>query len=250
MSGHSKWSTIKRKKGALDAKRGAIFTKLGKEISISAKMGGSDLNSNPRLRLAVIKARGSNMPKDNIERAIKKGAGELEGVNYEECLYECFAPGGVGIMVEALTDKKSRTTPEIKSIMTKADGSLGTPGSVSRLFERKGVITIKSDVISEEDLFELVAEAGAEDIEEQDGVFQITCNPDDYEAVQEAISAKELETEESGIKYVAMVSVEVNDKAMAEKIIKLIDTLEANDDVQSVSSNFDIHPDIMAEFSE
>lgn len=240
MSGHSKWATIRRKKGALDAKRGAIYTKLAKEISVAAKEGGGDPEGNPRLRLAIVKAKGSNMPKDNIERAIKKGTGGLEGQVYEEFMYECYAPGGVGILVEALTDKKSRTTPEIKSILTKAGGSLGNPGSVSRLFERKGVITVKSDLISEEELFELAVGAGAEDIVEDDGIFSITCPPDAYEAVMSALSEKELATEESEVKYIAMTTVEISDKEMAEKVMKLIDTLESNDDVQAVSSNFEL----------
>lgn len=240
MSGHSKWATIRRKKGALDAKRGAIFTKLAKEISVAAKEGGGDPEGNPRLRLAIMKAKGSNMPKDNIERAIKKGTGGLEGQVYEEFLYECYAPGGVGILVEALTDKKSRTTPEIKSILTKAGGSLGNPGSVSRLFERKGVITLKSDLIAEDELFDLAVGAGAEDLSSEDGIFTITCPQDAYESVQNALNSKNLTTEESEVKFVPMTTVEISDKDMAEKVMKLIDNLEGNDDVQSVSSNFEL----------
>ncbi|MEM7179867.1 MAG: YebC/PmpR family DNA-binding transcriptional regulator [Spirochaetota bacterium] len=245
MSGHSKWATIKRKKEAVDSKRGAIFTKVVKEITVATRMGGPDPEANPRLRLALIKAKSCNMPKDNIERAIKKGSGELEGVNYEECIYECYAPGGVAILVEATTDKKSRTTPEIKTILTKGGGSLGNPGSVSRLFERKGVIALAKSSISEEDLFELVADAGAEDINsDEEDFFQITTEPNDYEAVMEALNSKELATEESGIKYVALVTVAIDNKEMAEKIIKIIDNMEANDDVQAVHSNFDLHPDL------
>lgn len=244
MSGHSKWATIKRKKEAADSKRGTAFTKVVKEISVAARIGGSDIEANPRLRLAVLRAKGINMPKDNIERAIKKGAGELEGVNYEECLYECYAPGGVAIMVEALTDKKSRTTPEIKNILTKSGGSLANPGSVTRLFERKGVITLKNDQISEDDLIELVLNVGAEDVNDDGEVFVITTQPEDYEAVQEAISSKELSTEESQIKYVPSVNVEINDKSTAEKVIKIIDAMDAHDDVQSVYSNFELHESI------
>ncbi|PJE04866.1 MAG: YebC/PmpR family DNA-binding transcriptional regulator [Leptospira sp.] len=240
MSGHSKWATIRRKKGALDAKRGAIFTKIAKEISVAAKEGGGDPEANPRLRLAITKAKGSNMPKDNIERAVKKGTGGLEGQVYEEFLYECYAPGGVGILVDALTDKKSRTTPEIKSILTKLGGSLGNPGSVSRLFERKGLITLKSNLISEEELFELAVGAGADDISNEDGIYSITCSPDAYEDVQNALNSKELPTEESEVKFIPMTTVEISDKEIAEKVIKLIDNLEANDDVQSVSSNFEM----------
>jgi YebC/PmpR family DNA-binding regulatory protein len=240
MSGHSKWATIRRKKGALDAKRGAIFTRLAKEISVAAKEGGGDPEGNPRLRLAIMKAKGSNMPKDNIERAIKKGTGGLEGQTYEECMYECYAPGGVGILVEALTDKKSRTTPEIKSILTKAGGSLGNPGSVSRLFERKGIITLKSELIPEEELFDLAVGAGAEDLTNEDGIFTITCPPEAYESVQNALNGKDLTTEESEVKYVPMTTVEIADKEVADKVMKLIDNLESNDDVQSVSSNFEL----------
>lgn len=250
MSGHSKWATIKRKKEAIDSKRGAIFTKFGKEISIAAKIGGSDVYSNPRLRLAVLKAKAANMPKDNIERAIKKGAGELEGVNYEECIYECYAPGGIGIIVEVLTDKKSRTTPEIKNILSKNDGSLGTPGSVSRLFERKGLITIYTELISEDELFELVAEVGADDIENQDELFQITCAPENYEKVQEALNSKDIATEESGVKFIPNLTVEITDREYAEKVMRILDQLEAHDDVQSVSSNFDLSPDLALELNK
>ncbi|MCB1158112.1 MAG: YebC/PmpR family DNA-binding transcriptional regulator [Leptospiraceae bacterium] len=240
MSGHSKWATIKRKKEAVDSKRGAMFTKLVKEITVATRMGGSDIDSNPRLRLALLKAKTSNMPKDNIERAIKKGAGELEGVIYEECLYECYGPNGVAIMVEATTDKKSRTTPEVKAILTKNGGSMGNVGSVTRLFERKGIITVKTELISEEELFELVADAGAEDVMEDGDVFQITTAPSDYEAVLESLNSKELATEEANIKYVPLSTVEITDKEIAEKIVKLIEKLEENDDVQAVHSNFEL----------
>lgn len=239
MSGHSKWATIRRKKGAIDAKRGAIFTRIAREISVAAKEGGGDQDANPRLRMAVTKAKASNMPKDNIERAIKKGAGGLEGMVYEECLYECYAPGGVAIMVDVLTDKKSRTTPEIKSILTKLGGSLANSGAVSRLFERKGQLVLKSDQISEETLFDLALSAGAEDIQSADGVYTVLTPPNEYEAVQSALTAKGLSMEETEIKYIPMTTVEVNDKDTAEKIMKLIENLEANDDVQGVSSNFE-----------
>ncbi|MGJ4788006.1 MULTISPECIES: YebC/PmpR family DNA-binding transcriptional regulator [Leptospira] len=248
MSGHSKWATIKRKKDAIDSKRGAIFTKVVKEITVAARMGGGDINTNPRLRLAVLKAKASNMPKDNIDRAIKKGTGELEGVVYEECLYECFGPGGTAIMVEAVTDKKTRTTPEIKSILTKLGGSLATTGSVSRLFERKGIIVIPSDQISEEELFELAVGAGAEDVQNEGEVFRVVTSPDDYEAVQTALNDKGIKSEESEIKFVALVGAEVSDKEVAEKVMKLIDNLEGHDDVQGVNSNFELSPELEKEF--
>ncbi|HNH11266.1 MAG TPA: YebC/PmpR family DNA-binding transcriptional regulator, partial [Leptospiraceae bacterium] len=239
MSGHSKWATIRRKKEAIDSKRGAVFTRMGKELSVAAKMGGSDPEANPRLRVAILKAKSVNMPKDNIERAIKKGAGELDGVTYEECLYECFAPGGVAIMVQVLTDKKSRTTPEIKNILTKAGGSLATSGSVSRLFERKGFLSLKSDLISEEDLFELAVGAGAEDVQKEDDVFIITTAPEDYESVLTALSKKNLQMVESEVRFIPLVKAEVSDQESAEKVMKLLDNLEGHDDVQSVNSNFE-----------
>lgn len=247
MSGHSKWATIRRKKGALDAKRGAIFTRVGKELAVAAKMGGSDPESNPRLRVAILKAKSVNMPKDNIERAIKKGAGELEGITYEECLYECFAPGGVAIMVQVLTDKKSRTTPEIKSILTKHGGSLANPGSVSRLFERKGIITLKADQISEEELIDLAAGAGAEDVVREEDMFQVTTAPDDYEAVQTVLNARNLQMIESEIKYIPTVKADVTDQGNAEKVVRILDSLEEHDDVQSVNSNFEPSSDLNLE---
>jgi YebC/PmpR family DNA-binding regulatory protein len=244
MSGHSKWATIRRKKGAIDAKRGAIFTRLGKEIMVAARMGGSDVNSNPRLRLAVLNAKSMNMPKDNIERAIKKGAGELEGVTYEECLFECYAPGGVAIMISVVTDKKSRTTPEIKSILTKFGGSLGNPNSVSRLFDKKGIIVLKSDQISEDDLIDLAAGAGADDVFLEDDTFTVTTTPEDYEAVLGALGKKNLQMLESGVKYIPLVKAEVTDQEIAEKVIRILDTLEEHDDVQSVNSNFEPSADL------
>ncbi|HMY69756.1 MAG TPA: YebC/PmpR family DNA-binding transcriptional regulator [Leptospiraceae bacterium] len=247
MSGHSKWATIRRKKEAIDSKRGAVFTRMGKELSVAAKMGGSDPEANPRLRVAILKAKSVNMPKDNIERAIKKGAGELDGVTYEECLYECFAPGGVAIMVQVLTDKKSRTTPEIKNILTKAGGSLATSGSVSRLFERKGFLSLKSDLISEEDLFELAVGAGAEDVQKEDDVFIITTAPEDYESVLTALSKKNLQMVESEVRFIPLVKAEVSDQESAEKVMKLLDNLEGHDDVQSVNSNFEPSNDLNLE---
>lgn len=244
MSGHSKWATIRRKKEAIDAKRGAIFTRVAKELTVAARMGGSDPESNPRLRLAVLKAKSCNMPKDNIERAIKKGAGELEGVVYEECLFECFAPGGVAIMVQVLTDKKARTTPEIKNILTKGNGSLGNPGSVSRLFDKKGIINLKSDMISEDDLIELAGGAGAEDVILEEDIFTVTTPPEEYEAVLTAITNKGIQVTESGIKYIPTVKAEVTEQAIAEKVIKILDLLESHDDVQSVNSNFEPSSDL------
>jgi YebC/PmpR family DNA-binding regulatory protein len=240
MSGHSKWATIKRKKEAIDSKRGAIFTRVGKEIAVAAKMGGSDPEGNPRLRLAILKAKSVNMPKDNIERAVKKGAGELEGVVYEDCLFECYAPGGIAIMVSVTTDKKSRTTPEIKNILSKFGGSLANPGAVSRLFEKKSYITLDAKQISEDALVDLVVDAGAEDVIMQDETFIVSGPPESYEKIQEAINSKNLQTLESEVKYIPSVTVEITDQEVAEKVMKILDNFENHDDVQSVNSNFEL----------
>ena len=235
MSGHSKWATIKRKKEIIDSKRGAIFTRYAKEITVAARMGGSDPEANPRLRVAVLKAKSANMPKDNIERAIKKGAGELEGVTYEDCLYECYTPRGIALMVSVTTDKKSRTTPEIKNILTKFGGSLANPGSVSRLFEKKAIIVISADQIAEDALVDLVVDAGADDVVLQEEA---------YEKVQEAINSKGLQALESEVKFVPSVTVEVSDQAIAEKVMKMLDMFESHDDVQNVNSNFELSPEL------
>jgi YebC/PmpR family DNA-binding regulatory protein len=240
MSGHSKWATIKRKKGAIDSKRGAIFTRVGKEIMVASRMGGSDPEGNPRLRLAILKAKSVNMPKDNIERAIKKGAGELEGVTYEDCLFECYAPGGIAIMVSVVTDKKSRTTPEIKSILTKFSGTLSNPGAVSRLFEKKAIFSIPASQISEDALVDLVVDAGADDVTLDEDEFIITADPEAYEKIQEALNSKNLQTSESEVRYIPTVTVEVTDPANAQNAMKMLDVFENHDDVQSVTSNFEL----------
>lgn len=240
MSGHSKWATIKRKKGAIDSKRGAIFTRVGKEIMVASRMGGSDPEGNPRLRLAILKAKSVNMPKDNIERAIKKGAGELEGVTYEDCLFECYAPGGIAIMVSVVTDKKSRTTPEIKSILTKFSGTLSNPGAVSRLFEKKAIFSVPSAQISEDALVDLVVDAGADDVTLDEDEFIITANPEAYEKIQEALNSKNLQTSESEVRYIPTVTVEVTDAANAQNAMKMLEVFENHDDVQSVTSNFEL----------
>lgn len=240
MSGHSRWANIKHKKEGADRKRGAAFTKISRELMVAARLGGSDPASNARLRIAISKARAANMPRDNIERAIKKGAGELEGLVYEEVLYEIFAPGGVGILVEALTDKKSRTTPEIKSMISRHAGSLAAEGAVSRNFERKGLIILDREGKSEDDWMEFALDAGADDFIAQDDYFEIRCEPDHYAALQEKLSQKGAEAVESGIKFVPLRGTEVNieDEAQAEKVQKFMDALEDHDDVQAVSSNW------------
>jgi len=239
MSGHSKWATIKHAKGAADAKRGQIFTKLIKEISIAARMGGGSLDGNPRLRTAVLKARAANMPKDNIDRAIKKGTGELEGVNYEELVYEAYAPGGVAIFIEVLTDNKNRVAADIRNILTRAGGQLATSGSVSRLFKRLGVITLDGEKYTEDTVMEAALEGGAEDVSASDGIVEVTCAPEDFENVLNALNGRNFETMSAQISMVADAEVSLDNDGVA-KALKLIDKLEENEDVQNVYSNIAI----------
>ena len=194
MSGHSKWATIKHAKGAADAKRGQMFTKFIKEISIAARMGGGDPNGNPRLRTAILKARAANMPKDNIERAIKKGTGELGGASYEELLYEGYAPGGVAVLVEVLTDNKNRAAANVRNLFSKNGGNLGATGSVAYTFNRKGVIEYDAEVVEEEKLMEEALEAGAEDIQAEGGIITVTTDPNDFASVLEALQEKGVES--------------------------------------------------------
>ena len=239
MSGHSKWATIKHAKGAADAKRGQMFTKLIKEISIAARMGGGSLDGNPRLRTAILKARAANMPKDNIDRAVKKGTGELEGVNYEELVYEAYAPGGVAIFIEVLTDNKNRAAADIRNILTRAGGQLATSGSVSRLFKRQGVITLDGDKYTEDAIMEVALEGGAEDVSLSDGIIEVTSAPEDFESVLNSLTAKGFETMSAQISMVAEAEVSLDNDGTA-KALKLIDKLEENDDVQNVYSNIAI----------
>ena len=239
MSGHSKWATIKHAKGAADAKRGQLFTKFIKEISIAAKMGGGDTATNPRLRTAVLKARAANMPKDNIERAIKKGTGELGAVNYEELLYEGYGPGGVAVLVEVLTDNKNRTAASVRNIFTKSGGNLGATGSVAYMFNRKGVIEYDAEAVSEEVIMEAALEAGAEDIATEDGVITVTTDPNDFASVLEALQEKGFESVSAAISMVPDTYVAL-DADTTQKALKMIDKLEEDDDVQTVSSNIEI----------
>jgi YebC/PmpR family DNA-binding regulatory protein len=246
MSGHSKWATIKHKKGAADAKRGQMFTKLIKEISIAARMGGGDPEGNPRLRTAVLKARGANMPKDNIDRAIKKGTGELEGVNYEELTYEAYAPGGVAVLIEVLTDNKNRAAADVRNILTRSGGNLATAGAVSRLFKRQGIITFDGDKYTEDQIMEAALEGGAEDVALSDGIIEVTTAPEDFEAVMDALNVKEFETISAEISMVPEAGVTLDNDATA-KTLRLIDRLEENDDVQNVYSNIEIPEGFEAE---
>lgn len=245
MSGHSKWSTIRHKKSAQDAKRGKIFTKLIKEITIAARMGGSgDPDANPRLRQAIQAAKAENMPKDNIERAVKKGTGELEGVSYEESAYEGYGPGGAAILVESLTDNKNRAVADIRHIFTKNGGSLGELGCVAWMFEKKGYISVEKSMADEEKLMEVALEAGAEDIREEEDSFEIITAPEDYETVKEALDAAEIASTDAEITMLPKTSTNLDGKD-AEQMIKLMEMLEDCEDVQKVYTNADIPEEIM-----
>ncbi len=249
MSGHSKWSTIKRKKGAIDAKRGKIFTKLIKEITVAAKMGGGDPDANPRLRTAVLSAKSENMPKDNIERAIKKGTGGLEGVNYEEILYEGYGPGGVAVLVETMTDNKNRTVADVRHFFSKSGGNLGESGCVAWMFDKKGVIVVDKETISEEELMDLALEAGAEDVVEEDATFQVITTPEDFNEVMENIEKAELKHLEASVSMVPKNTVDVSEEKTARSLMKLLENLEDQDDVQKVHANFDIPDELMESLS-
>jgi YebC/PmpR family DNA-binding regulatory protein len=239
MSGHSKWATIKHKKGALDAKRGQMFTKLIKELSIAARMGGGDAEGNPRLRTAVLKARAANMPKDNIDRAIKKGAGELEGVNYEELTYEAYAPGGGALLIEVLTENKNRAAAEIRNIFTRAGSNLGTAGSVSYLFKRKGVLSYDGEKYTEDKIMEAALEAGADDVQNDGGELVVYTAPDAFETVLNAMNKAGFETDGAEISMVPDTYV-TPDKDNANKVQRLIDRLEECEDVQNVYHNVEL----------
>ncbi len=237
MSGHSKWSTIKHKKGAADAKRGKVFTRILKEITVAARLGGGDVGANPRLRLAVDTAKAANMPKDNWERAIKKGTGELEGVTYEEVVYEGYGPGGVAIIVEALTDNKNRTTPEVRSYFSKFGNELGAANSVSYMFTKQGEIVVDGEV-AEDQVMEVALEAGADDVQGEEGAWIISTDPAQYQAVKDAVDAAKLPVLEAKIIRTSAVRVDMNNDKL-KSFLKLIDLLEDNDDVQNVWTNAD-----------
>ncbi|MGV1099459.1 YebC/PmpR family DNA-binding transcriptional regulator [Thiovibrio sp. JS02] len=246
MAGHSKWANTKHRKGAQDAKRGKIFTKLAKEISVAARMGGGDAEANPRLRAGIAAARAVNMPKDNIERAIKKGTGDMDGVNYEEITYEGYGPGGVAMLVECMTDNRNRTVGEVRFFFSKSGGNMGESGCVSYMFDKKGSMLVEKGVIDEDKLMELALDAGAEDVVEEDGVFQVLTAPDDFNGVREALEKAGVTFVEASISMIPKNTVEVADEKTAIQLMKLIDNLEDNDDVQKVHANFDI-PDALME---
>jgi YebC/PmpR family DNA-binding regulatory protein len=244
MSGHNKWASIKHKKGANDAKRGKIFTKLIKEITVAARMGGGDVNGNPRLRAAVLAARAENMPKDNIERGIKKGTGELEGVSYEESLYEGYGPGGAAVLVESLSDNKNRSVAEIRHIFSKNGGSLGTSGCVAWMFKKKGYIALERQAVDEEKLMEKALEAGAEDVREDETTFEVITAPEDFEAVKTAIDELKAPYISSEVTMLPQNTTSLAGKE-ADQMVKLMDMLEDCDDVQKVYTNADIPDELV-----
>jgi YebC/PmpR family DNA-binding regulatory protein len=237
MSGHSKWSKVKRIKGPLDAKRGKIFSKLGREITIAAKLGGGDPDMNPRLRMVMLKCRSANMPVDNIARAIKKGTGGGEAGNFEDLTYEIYGPHGVALLVELTTDNRNRTAAEIRSIVTKNGGSIATAGAVSRLFHRKGRIFIPRDAASEDALMELALEAGAEDFKADEEGFEIITDPADFEVVHRAVEGRGLKPEVAEIASVPALNVPLADEAAAADVHRLVEALEEDDDVKEVYTN-------------
>ena len=249
MSGHSKWSTIKRKKGAIDAKRGKIFTKIIKEITLAARLGGGDIDGNARLRQAVMAAKEENKPKDNIERAIKKGIGGGEGAAaYEEVTYEGYGPGGAAVIVDVMTDNKNRTVAEIRHIFSKHGGNLGENGCVSWIFAKKGSIVIDKKAIGEDELMELVLEAGAEDVRTEGSEYEVITEPAAFEAVKKAIDEKKIKHLSASIGKIPSNTVKL-DAGKAESMLKMMEKLEDNDDVQNVYSNFDIDEDVMEKLS-
>ncbi|MBK7227796.1 MAG: YebC/PmpR family DNA-binding transcriptional regulator [Ignavibacteriales bacterium] len=238
MSGHSKWATIKRKKAALDSKRGKIFTKLIKEITIAARAGG-DINGNPRLRLAVDNAKAQNMPLDNIERAIKKATGELEGVVYHELTYEGYAPAGIAVVVEVATDNKNRTVAEVRHLFSKYGAGMGETGSVAWMFDRKGIITLPAEGKKEDDVMEIVLDAGADDLTTEEDYFEVATTIESFETVRRTLVDKKFTVENASLQWIAKNLIEVKGED-AEKVVKLIESLEDLDDVQNVFSNADI----------
>ena len=248
MSGHSKWASIRHKKSAVDAKRGKIFSKLIKEITVAARLGGGDPGGNPRLRAAIQAAKAENMPKDNIARAIKKGTGELGGTSYEEYNYEAYGPGGVAIMIDCLTDNRNRTVADIKHIFERHGGNLGEPGCVSWMFEKKGLIVFEKNSVEEEKLLDLALEAGAEDIKEGETQFEVLSDPVDFESVKKAFDDEDLSYTLAEISMIPQNTVRLEGKE-AERMLTLMGALEENDDINHVYANFDIPDEVMEALS-
>ena len=245
MSGHSKWATIKHKKGAADAKRGKVFTKLIKELMVAARMGGGNPEGNPRLRAALLAAKAENMPKDNIDRAIKKGTGELEGVNYEEFAYEGYGPAGVAVLVDIMTDNRNRAASEVRHIFSRNSGNLGEAGCVAWMFNKKGSIVFDKKAMPEEELIELALEAGAEDVKDQEDQFEVITSPEDFLNVKAAFDDRELKYELAEMTMSPQTTVRIEDPKTAQQLLRLVDALEDSDDVQNVYANFDIPDQIL-----
>lgn len=239
MSGHSKWHTIKHKKGALDAKRGKLFTRLIKEITVAARMGGGKIEDNPRLRKVVNEAKSANMPNDTIDKAVKRGTGELEGVSYEEITYEGYGPGGVAVLVETMTDNRNRTVAELRHLFSKNGGNLGEAGSVAWMFDKKGYIVVGKEAKSEDELFEIAIEAGADDVKEDGDNFEILTAPESFDAVLDAVKSAGVEPEAAEVSMIPQNYISL-EGADAKQMLKLYDALDDHDDVQKVSANFDI----------
>jgi YebC/PmpR family DNA-binding regulatory protein len=248
MSGHSKWSSIKHKKGARDAKRGKLFTKLIKEITIAARLGGGDINANPRLRTAVLTARQQSMPNDNIDRAIKKGTGELGGGQLEQIVYEGYGAGGVAVIIDVFTDNRNRTVAELRYMLSRHGGNLGESGSVAWMFKKRGVISVEKDAADEDKLIELALEAGADDVITEDEGYQVMTSPERFQAVRDAIEKAGIVMAGAEVTMMPENTVKVAGRP-AEQVLKMMEELEDHDDVQSVSSNFDIDDEVMAQFS-
>ena len=246
MSGHSKWASIKHKKAATDAKRGRVFTKLIKEITVAARMGGGDIDGNPRLRTAVLAAKAQNMPQDNIKRAIKKGTGELPGQSYEEGSFEGYGPGGTAVLVEVFTDNRNRTVAEVRHAFAKHGGNLGETGCVNWMFEKKGVILVEQDKAEEEELMELALEAGADDMSQDEDNYEITTSPTAFEDVKKALEEKEIPIALAEISMVPQTTVRL-EGSDAKRMLRLMELLEDHDDIQNVAANFDIDASVMEE---
>ena len=249
MSGHSHWAGIKYKKAALDAKRGKAWSKIARMIIVAAKQGGGDPSANLTLRYAIDKAKAANMPKDTIEKAIKKGTGELEGTSFEEVLYEGYGPSGVAIMVEALTDNRNRTGPEVKRLFEKHGGSLGTSGCVNWMFTKKGLITVNAANADEEQVLDIALNAGADDMQAVGEVFEITCEPGAYEELKKTLDENEIPIEVAEISMVPQSTIDISDEHIARRIISLMEAFEDHDDVQNTYANFDIPDEIIAQIS-
>lgn len=247
MSGHSKWATIKRHKAAIDAKRGKIFSVMSKEITIAARNGGGDIEFNPRLRTVIAKAKAANMPADNIDRAVKKGTGELPGVSYEELVYEGYGPGGIGVIVEVTTDNKNRSASEVRSTFTKHGGNLAGAGALAFNFQRTGQFLISAEKTTEDALMEVSLEAGAEDVLNHEDHFEVRCALADYDTVAEALEKAAIKPEESDIVYLPNNTIKIEDADTVKKILRLVDTLEELEDVKAVHSNYDIAAELLGE---